>query len=347
MSRLLKLALLVCVPVAIAAGVYWGVPRRADNLTAAKAAIDRRDFATARRDLDAHLDRRPRDAAVLLLAAQTARRDGDGPTAEAYLTRYLDAGGDADQARLERTLRAVQDGQVENASRMLAACAANPDDPAGPLILEALARGLVPAGPPKLALPCLDLWLSRPISPADRVQALVWRGRVLEDRQGLAAEAAEDYRRALDVDPDHPEARLRLARFLVRNRPAEALEHFQRLDRQSPGRREVVLGLVRTHHQLGDLDAAVELIQRFQPNQSNDPDVLVAAGALVLDRGWPKEAETLLRRAVALTPRGRDANVQLLRCLRELGDESAIRQQEAVVKSIEDEVQRQKESWKP
>src|SRR5688572_1279240 len=197
MSRLVKVVLFLAVPVAVAAGVYWGVPRRADHLTAARAAIERRDFAAARRDLDAHLARRPRDASALLLAAQSARRDGDGQAAEAYLTRYLDAGGAPDQARLERTLRAVQNGQVENASRMLAACAANPDDPAAPLMLEALARGLVLAGPPKLALPCLDLWLSRPISPADRVQALIWRGQVLEERQGLAAEAAEDYRRAV------------------------------------------------------------------------------------------------------------------------------------------------------
>jgi tetratricopeptide (TPR) repeat protein len=224
---------------------------------------------------------------------------------------------------------------------MLAACAANPDDPAAPLMLEALARGLVPAGPSRLALPTLDLWLSRPISPADRAQALVWRGRVLEERQRLAAEAAEDYRKALDVAPDHAEARLRLARFLVRNQPAEALEHFRHLDRQTPGRPEVLLGLARTYHQLGDLDAADELLQRLQPGASNDPDVLVAAGALALDRGKPKDAEPLLRRAVSVAPRGRDPNVQLLRCLRELGDEQAVRKQQAVVQSIEDELQRQ------
>jgi tetratricopeptide (TPR) repeat protein len=344
MGRLLKPVLLVAAVAGAGAALYWLAPGRTDPLAGARAAIDRRDFAGALRELDAHLARNSGDTTALLMALQAARRNGDGPTADAYLARFRAAGGSPEQADRERALWDWQHGNVSDPDQVLARCRANPDDPATPLMLEALARGLRAANPP-LAVACLDEWLSRPVSPADRVQALVWRGEAL-DRQGRAPEAAADYRAALAVDPAQAEARLRLARFLTRDQPAEALEHFQQLDRETPGRPDVLLGQARCRRQLGDLDAAAELMARVREARPDDPEVLVEAGVLAMDRGRPAEAEPLLRRAVALAPRLRDPNVQLLRCLRELGNETAVREQEAVVRAIEDELERRIEAMR-
>jgi tetratricopeptide (TPR) repeat protein len=339
MGRLLKPVLLVAAVVGAGVAVYWLSPAPADSLAAARTALERRDFGAAVRELDTHLAHSPNDTAALLMAAQAARRGGDGPAAEAYLARFQAAGGSPAQADRERELRAWQDGRVGDAGRVLAYCRANPDDPAAPLMLEALARGLLAAGPPPLAVACLDEWLARSLSSADRVQALVWHGEALE-RLGLAPEAAADYRAALAADPNQSEARLRLARFLTRDQPAEALDHFQHLDRETPDRPEVLLGLARCRRQLGDLEAAADVLTRVRAARPDDPEVLIEAGVLAMDRGRPAEAEPLLRRAVALAPGRRDPNVQLLRCLRELGNAAAVRDQEAVVRAIEDDLQR-------
>ena len=98
--------------------------------------------------------------------------------------------------------------------------------------------------------------------------------------------------------------------------------------------------MAQCHHQLGELEAAAGILQRVQDDRPDDLEVLIEAGTLTLDRGQPRAAEPLLRRAVALAPSRRDPNVQLLRCLQDLGDDAAIRKQQAVLKSIDDEIQR-------
>ncbi len=333
----LFLALLVGIPVAI----YFLVPQssRVDHLAVARDAITRRDFATARRELDAHLAENPRDTEAQFLAARTARRDGDGVAAEKYLQAYLEIGGDREAANLEREMRRSQEGDVSSAGGVLKFCTEHPDHAAAPFMLEALARGLLAAGDSLHALTALDLWLSRAPPAADRVQALVWRGTALE-RLGRVPEAAADYRKALEIDPAHAEARLRLASFLTRDEPQEALNLYERLEHENPGQFEVLLGLARCHRQLGDHDAAGRIIARLQADRPDDVGVLTEAGMLALDRGHPADAEPLLRRAVALAPTRRDPNLQLLRCLRDQGKESEASEQQAKFKRIEEELQR-------
>ncbi|MDB5307275.1 MAG: tetratricopeptide repeat protein [Gemmataceae bacterium] len=335
-KALLFLALVVGVPLWLFLSPPGGGP---DHLTAARDAIGRRDFATARRELDTHLGNNPRDLDAHLLAAQTARRADDGPAAEGHLQQYLDLGGDPDAVALERTLRRSQEGDSSGGGGALKFCTDNPDHPAVPFMLEALARGLLATGRPGQALTCLDLWLARSPPPADRVQALEWRGRALEG-MGRAPEAAEDYRRALAIDPGHAEARLRLAGFLTRDDPREALAHYERLERDAPGRPEVLLGLARCRRQLGDHEAAGRILAGLTAARPDDVDVLTEAGALAVDRGRPAEAEGLLRKAVALAPDRRDPNLQLARCLHDLGKEAEAWEVSAKVKKLEEELLR-------
>jgi thioredoxin-like negative regulator of GroEL len=150
MGRLIKSLAVIVALVGIVIGLYFLAPARTDPLAPAKDAIDRRDFSTAREALDRHLEQNPKDKDALFLAARTARRDGDGAAAEAYLLRYLNAGGSNDDAQLERVLRESQEGNVANADRVIAHCTQNPDDPNASLLIEALARGLRKLGTPTI-----------------------------------------------------------------------------------------------------------------------------------------------------------------------------------------------------
>ena len=68
----------------------------------------------------------------------------------------------------------------------------------------------------------------------DDVEAVAELGVMYETSDRDAAERA--YRRALQLDPDYAEIRLRLGRLLVRNHPAEALDHAERALLVQPNR---------------------------------------------------------------------------------------------------------------
>jgi tetratricopeptide (TPR) repeat protein len=338
---LFLLALFAGLPLA----VYLLGPRtdRADHLAAARDAIERRDFTTARRELDACLADNPRDPEVRFLAARTARRDGDGTAAESHLKLYSEMGGDRELAELERAMRRSQEGDVSSADAVLRFCAEYPDNPAVPFMLEALARGLLAAGRPDRAVLCLDRWLARTPLAADQAQALAWRGEALE-QLGRGPEAIADYRRALEIDPNHATTRFRLAGLLVRDEPLEALGHFERLERAEPGRPEFLLGLARSHRQLGHHALAGQFLARLHPDSTDDVLVLTELGALALDRGEPAAAAAPLRKAVSLAATRREPNVQLLRCLQDLGKESEAAEQREKLKRIDAELMRKIEA---
>jgi predicted Zn-dependent protease len=340
---LLILALFVGLPVAV---YLLGLgSNRPDHLAAARAAIERRDFTTARQELDAHLAAHPGHPDARFLAARTARRAGDGPAFEEHLKVYQEIGGDPQTAELERAMLRSQAGKVASADAVLRFASAHPGEPSVPFMLEALAFGLLKAGQPIRAIVALDRWLAHDPPPADRVQALVWRGEALAS-VGRAPEAAADHRKVLELDPGHALARLRLANFLVRDEPLEALTHLEQLRQTDPDNPDVLLGLARCNRQLGHHDTAGQFLARVRLVRPDDVAVLTEVGALALDLGRPADAETPLRRAVELAPTLRDPTVQLLRCLRESGKEAEAAVQQARLKQIDDEIDRKIEAMK-
>lgn len=318
MSRLVKPLILVAIVAGAAVCLSFLAPRRVDPLADARAAIERRDFGEAGRLLDDHLKRNPGDRDARFLAARTARRAGNTEAADRHLRSFQELGGDPELIERETLLRSVQAGEVRLGPALYAYCEARPDDPAVPFMLEALAQGFRQAGQMGQAFACLDKWLALPLSIADRAQGLVWRGDVLEylDRP---RDALEDFRRAVELVPDHYEARLRLATALSTTEPRTALSMYIQLERESSGRPEVRVGIARCHRQLGDFSAAAEVIGPLLNDRPNDGEVVIEAAKLALDRGRPSEAEPLLRHAIELVPNIREPVVQLIRCLSDLG----------------------------
>src|SRR5262249_27670266 len=163
----------------------------------------------------------PSSFEVQLLAAQTARRLGDLEAAEQHLARCQEIrGGLAEEVGLEQALLRAQRGGVGSVPPCLRSLG-EADPPATPLILEAMVRGYMRAYRYGDATLLLALWQDR---CPDDLEVYLLQGYVRE-QIGPTRDAVENYRRVLELDPEHDEARLRLADVLLdQSLPAEALE---------------------------------------------------------------------------------------------------------------------------
>jgi tetratricopeptide (TPR) repeat protein len=291
---------------------YW--PQR--YLHDARAALQRRDYESARASLLRYLDARPSNAEAHLLLAQLERRANNYAEAHRHLAACLRLGGSADAVELERALGDIQNG-LYNAeldalcSRHLAREGADQY-----LILEALSQGLTKSYRLNEALICLNRMLVlQPDSPyALRRRAWIY---TQNERQDLAE---ADYRHALEVDPEDGVARLGLAQILlnVKKKGGEAAGHFERLwsTRQDA---TVALGLAQSWRLAGRSEDARRLLDDWLRSHPGDGLALAERGQLAMDEQALEEAVTLLRRSVANDPYLFDAYYTLFLCLTRLG----------------------------
>jgi tetratricopeptide (TPR) repeat protein len=301
----------------VACVLAWVFARPVSLRAKIEAAVDARDFSRARVLIESALADDANNTELLLVAARTARRSDDAPSARTYRERYLRAGGSKAEAEFEETLQKNQDGDTSGAAAALQLCKANPDLPQAPLILEAVTRGYLHRQP-NLAIQSADVWLRRDPSTVERAYALRLRG-LARERTGDGPGAALDYRASLEANPRDDECRFRLAEVVSRDEPDEAIGQYGMLLERDPDNVAYRLGLARCRRSLGELDTAGELLTRMIETNPSDVDVLTELGKWHLDRREPIEAERRLRRALELRPFARDPNVQLARCLHQQG----------------------------
>jgi predicted Zn-dependent protease len=298
-------------------------------------ALDRRDFAEARGRLARCLQSWPEDAELRLLAARAARRDGDYEEADKQLGRCAQLGGDRETIALERAMLTAQSGDPARVeSYLLSRLRGEP--PEADLICEALAQGYLKTHRLPEALHCLDRWLEH---QPDDVQALLWRGQVMERWNDLE-EAVASYRRAVAVDPGHEKARRLLALALVRSdRADEAVERLESLRRQGADP-EVLLGLARGRRSLGEVDEARRLLDEVLAAQPRNAEALSERGKLALQTGRAAEAQDWVEKALALAPYDREANYTYYLCLRQQGREQDAARVLETVERIRADLQR-------
>jgi tetratricopeptide (TPR) repeat protein len=257
------------------------------------------------------LEVRPTSAELHLLAARVARRLGAYDDAERHLSQSQKLGGVAEAISLERLLIEAQRGEMTKVEGFLTACI-NKEHPDTVLILEAMTYGYMKTYQMASALECLNAWLK--LQP-DAVQALIWRGSV----QRLVSrylEAADDYRRALELEPENQEARQGLAELLIySHRPEEALQHFDYLHERRPDNAAITLGLARCQIELGKLQEGKQLLDQLLESQPENVQALAESGKLALDMQQFEEAEGRLRKALRLSPNERETLYSLYRCL--------------------------------
>jgi tetratricopeptide (TPR) repeat protein len=312
----------------------WGVY----HYRAAQQALAQRDFAQASVHLEKCVALWPSDAPVRLLAAQTARRDGDLGEARKHLRIYRQKQGSAETTALEQQLLQIQMGDMRDAVALLESCFARPEAAETALVLETVIEGSLRAqqpalvamlarraggeraGPPSVEQlrRAVDLWLARYGSDADQVVGLVWRGR-LHAYMSEYAPAVADFRSALARHPDDFHAHWYLAALIVREDPQEAAAHLEALYQRHPANPRVCLFLAGVRRTLGRLDEARPMLDEILQKDPNDVSALLERGKLSVDAQQFADAETWLRRAEKLAPEFPELNLELSRCLQMAG----------------------------
>jgi tetratricopeptide (TPR) repeat protein len=307
---------------ALAGANLWAAHHR----RAARSCVERYHNAEAQEHLNAVLKVWPHDPEVLLLAARTARRLGAADHAAHFLDECQKVRGkdDADLF-LEQVLLRVEQGEAD---RLVGFCRAlvEKDHPSTPLVLEALTRARLHQLRYGDATEMVAVWRQR--RPED-VGALFYDA-FLADQKFQHREAADAYRRVLEHDPDHDEARGRLVEVLLqRHAAAEALPHVEHLRRRWPDDPRVDVFLARCRDQLGQSDEAERLLDGVLARFPQHGPALYERGQLALRNGQAEAAERWLREAVAREPGDYRIRFQYFLALQRNGkaDEAAAEQQ--------------------
>jgi tetratricopeptide (TPR) repeat protein len=342
-ARLARLAVVVCLLTIGGAG--WMIYRQAvafSHWRQAAEAINDDDFAAGRSHLEECLRVWPQSGETLFKMARTCRRAGDFDAAREYLKEAARLKWLPQQIRLESALMQAQAGMVRQAEPALrkALLAGNGDET---IIFEALVIGC-------LQIKLLDeahQWATDWINnfPNDW-RGHFWKGRVLE--AGLSFDlAAEAYREALEIKPNHAESQWRRGEMLLkRGRYSEALTQFQAFLEKRPGSPAGLLGLARCQRSVETPDVARATVDRLL---ANDPDLtpaLLLRGQLELDNDNPQEALPWLQRAEKQAPFDKDAVQNLAVAYRLLKQDREAAEYEGKKQKIDQDYRRMEELTK-
>jgi tetratricopeptide (TPR) repeat protein len=298
---------------------------------AAQRSLEQGDLESAQRHLDAGLLAWPRSAPAHFQAARVARRRDALDLAWQHLASAQQIEGVTPAIALESLLLRSQEGDVGSVESQLHRLVAE-RHPDRVLILEALAKGYRAA----LRLPdfvnTIDLLLE---AQPDNFQAHFWRGQAAESL-GRHADALGNFQKAVELDPQSTEARLRLAANLDRmGHPREALAQYEYLRQRLPQHPEVLLGLARCRLDAHELEDARQLLDEVLKEHPDHVPALVEQARVSFQLGDPGAAEKLLERAVHRDPHDREAHRLLLAYLESEGKSDDARHYRAALLQIE------------
>jgi tetratricopeptide (TPR) repeat protein len=310
------------------ARIHYFEPR--GHWQAAEQALERRAYGEALAEFRFCADAWPKDAATQFQLARTARRAGQLDEAEQYLARCRqlqearpDPGG-GDTA-LEWALLQAQRGNLASVESTLRA-RVEADDADATLILDTLSAELIRNNRLPEARVCLDGWLRRRPEDYDALVRRAWVAEHLFDRSA----AADDFFKALRLEPDQDLVRIHLVELLLQeNRLAEAAEHVDFLRRRQPDNPAVLVSLARIKRAGGAEEGVEEARKLLAATLAKNPrhaQALSESGMLELDAGRNTEAEPLLREALKLNPTDRPTLYNLTVCLERLGKKQEARE---------------------
>jgi Flp pilus assembly protein TadD len=306
------------------------------HLRAARSELRRWHNAQAIRHLQVCHRIWPHDPDVLILAAQSARRVRGYEEAERLLKEYQDTRGLDDAYSLEQLLLSAE----RRLDQVADLCFHYVDEghPDTPLILEALTLGYLQQYRLGEARLCLDRWLQ--LYP-DHPQALCLEGVYYLDYGHARSAAERSYRRVLELDPEHEEARLGLAVALLDDHNYEdAAQHLEYLRQCQPDNLSIQVGLADC---LEGLDRQAEAVQIADSVLAQNPDFvpgLSLRGRLAIKQDQFVEAENWLHKAVRLNPNDHRARVALVQALNHNGKEQEAQQQQNLLDQLEKDLTR-------
>jgi tetratricopeptide (TPR) repeat protein len=333
-------ALLICVLLGVLALGLWSAARpliaNHYQRQAAKA-LERQRYPEALAAYERALRYRPDSAELHLLAARTARRAGDYPTARKHLQscRELQKGVTEEQ-QVEGYLLRAQTGELDEVADYLTPYLIQ-EGPLTPVVLEGLARAYMGKYRSDVAWGCLARW--NELEPAN-VEAVFWRGMWYSQQQNTI-KAGEDFRRALELDPERIDIRLTYAEILrAEKKFAEVAEQYQFVLQRAPQNADALLGLAQAELELGRAEDARKQLDAMPPDKRESSDYLWVSGMVEMRTGHPERAEPLLRRALERDPRHLDACYNLMLCLARLGRDAEAEQMRTRFAQIEKDQKR-------
>jgi tetratricopeptide (TPR) repeat protein len=278
----------------------------------------------------------PRDPEALLLAARAARRAQVYGDSERLLQIYREVRGRDEAYTFEHLLLAAE-CRVDEATELCWKCVQEGRFDA-PLLMEALTRGYLRQYRLGQARLCLNRWKQE---QPDNPQAFCLEGLFLLDYLHDSPDAVDSYRRAVELDADHDEARLGLAVALADCRNfAEAAEHFERLLQGRPDNARLQVGVAECRLGLGETALAARIVDDVLARQPNLAPALSLRGQIALKNGKWEEAEASLRQALRGHPLDHRARYSLVLCFERSGQEEEAKRQRQKMEQIEADVAR-------
>jgi tetratricopeptide (TPR) repeat protein len=258
----------------------------------------------------------PNDPEVHLLAARASRLSGDLLAVEKHLNRCLEIqGGASGPVQLEFLFLRIQTGDLDEVSGMLTQ-AVEDGHPDRELILETLSRAYIH----NLRFLLADAYLSRWIEIApETARAYQFRGYVRE-RLNQPKMAADDYRKALELDPGLLPVRLRMAEMYMEDKQTpEAVAVLEPLYRERPDDPQVMARLGMCRFLEGQSEEARRLMEAALPAMPTDVGLLMSLAKLDLQDGRPADAEARLRVILKSDVSDTEARHQLVSALQQQG----------------------------
>ncbi len=322
---------------AVALAAAWPHLRASYSWRAAQSALARHRPREATPHLERCLRAWPESSEVYLLAARAARLLENYDAAEQHLVecQRLET-SPSDASLFEWALLKAENGDLENVEGFLLSQARS-DPSRADRVGEALAAGYLQLYRFFDAMRALDLCLER---QPENLRALYLRGKAWE-RVHAYPKAAADYETVATLDPEHDDARLRLANCRLENgEPAEAIPHLEALRDRQPDNPEVLVRLAFAWNAAGKLGPSLELIDKVLAGHPDLPSALSARGQLSYQAERPDEAEMWLQRAIAANPFDRTAHYVLQQCLEQQGKQTEAAAQQKELKRVEEAIAR-------
>jgi Flp pilus assembly protein TadD len=158
---------------------------------------------------------------------------------------------------------------------------------------------------------------------------------------GRPRDALADYRKAVEVEPQEDEARLKAAELLLGfHEPEQASTHFTELLNRHPDDGEALFGLACCRAEQGDTSGAEKLLDRLLSLQPAHSGALTERGKIALDAGSPQDAEQWLRQAAGVAPFEHETLFTLYRCLMVNGRTREAEECRARIRRIEEDRKR-------
>lgn len=283
----------------------------------------------------------PDSAEAHFQAARLAFREERSDDCIAELEKARSLGLDPASEDVFRAVLVAHSDRFAEAEVILKRALSEPPDPA---------RGVLPEVPAALAKICLatyrlseavrylELWKAQaPFDP----RPYLWRADIDSRRQAEPTVLIDLYRKALTLDPDLAEARLRLAEtYLNLHRNAESDQEFRAYTRLRPEDPTGWTGAGRNAAEMGDVPAARQAFERALALTPNHTDASLEIATLDLREGDPEKARVRLERLIRSDPYDYAVRLRLAQVLEALERRDEAREARAVAERLRAENQR-------